>query len=83
MKILIGNRLFLGMTVLLLAAGATYGCSNFLVTPAQGVLNQDVLTTQAGVEGSLIAAYRMLDCSNSTQGPGWGCAPAGAQLGQA
>jgi hypothetical protein len=74
MKILIRNRLFWGTTVLMLAAGATYGCKDFLVTPAQGVLNQDVLTTSAGVEGSLIAAYRMLDCSNSVQGPGWGCA---------
>lgn len=74
MKILIRNRLFWGTTVLMLAAGATYGCKDFLNTPAQGVLNQDVLTTRAGVEGSLIAAYRMLDCSNSVQGPGWGCA---------
>jgi len=73
MKILIRNRLFWG-TVLTLAAGALYGCKDFLNTPAQGVLNQDVLTTKAGVEGSLIAAYRMLDCSNSVQGPGWGCA---------
>ena len=74
MKILIRSRLFLGTTVLTLAAGATYGCRNFLNTPAQGVLNQTVLTTQAGVEGSLIATYRLLDCSSSTNGAGWGCA---------
>jgi hypothetical protein len=74
MKTLIRNRLFWGTTVVMLAAAVTYGCSDFLNTPAQGVLNQTVLTTRAGVEGSLIAAYRMLDCSNSVQGPGWGCA---------
>ena len=51
MKILIRNRLFWGTTVLMLAAGATYGCKDFLVTPAQGTLAETTLSTKAGVEG--------------------------------
>ena len=51
MKILIRNRLFWGTTVLMLAAGATYGCKDFLVTPAQGTLDETTLSTKAGVEG--------------------------------
>ena len=61
-------------TALLLAAVVVYGCSDFLDeagTP-QGTLDQGTLATKAGVEGNLIAAYRMLDC-NSTVGA-WGCA---------
>jgi hypothetical protein len=72
MKILIRNRLFWGTTVLMLAASATYGCKDFLVTPAQGTLDQATLSTAAGVEASLIAAYRSLDCSSSSGS--WGCA---------
>lgn len=67
------NQLIFGSTVLALA-GVLYGCSDFLEeagTP-QGTLDQGTLATKAGVEGSLIAAYRMLDC-NSTVGA-WGCA---------
>ena len=64
-----------GATFLVLVAGAAlYGCKDFLEnagTP-QGTLDQGTLATKAGVEGSLIAAYRMLDC-NSTVGA-WGCA---------
>jgi hypothetical protein len=56
----------------MLAAAAAYGCKDFLITPAQGVLNEETLTTKAGVEASLIAAYRSLDCSNSSGS--WGCA---------
>src|SRR2546421_5622814 len=40
---------------------------------SQGTLNENALATKAGVEGSLIAAYRSLDCNNATNG-NWGCA---------
>src|SRR5207248_6488965 len=45
----------------------------FLDTPAQGTLDVNALSTKVGVEGSLIAAYRSLDCNNATNG-NWGCA---------
>jgi len=51
----------------------TYACKNFLDTPAQGSLDENALATKDGVEGSLIAAYRSLDCNNATNG-NWGCA---------
>ena len=67
------NRLLLGTAFVMLAAGVTYACNGFLDTHAQGTLDEDVLADQAGVEGSLIAAYRSLDCSSSSAGS-WGCA---------
>ena len=61
----------------LLASGtlALYGCRDFLTENAspQGALDETVLANEAGVEGSLIAAYRALDCTNSTNA-NWGCA---------
>jgi len=64
----------LGGTACLLAGLAiTYACSDFLDTPAQGTLDVNALSTKVGVEGSLIAAYRSLDCNNATNG-NWGCA---------
>jgi starch-binding outer membrane protein, SusD/RagB family len=67
--------LFLGTASLILAAATLYGCKDFLSTNAtpQGTLDQGTLSTQAGVEGSLIAAYRTLDCTNATSS-NWGCA---------
>lgn len=67
-------HLLSGATFLLLVAGVLYGCSDFLEdagTP-QGTLDQGTLATRAGVEGTLIATYRMLDCSSSVGS--WGCA---------
>src|SRR5256884_2223471 len=58
---------------LILFGGVTYSCKDFLNALPQGVLNQATLTNAAGVEGSLIAAYRALDCTNSTNAD-WGCA---------
>src|SRR5438876_1695184 len=57
----------------LVGLAITYACSDFLITPAQGTLDVNALSTRAGVEGSLIAAYRSLDCNNATNG-NWGCA---------
>ena len=72
---LISKHPLLAGTVLALLSGATlYGCKNFLDNAAtpQGTLDQGTLTNKAGVEGTLIAAYRQLDCNN-TSGL-WGCA---------
>ena len=73
MNIVSKHRLLFGTSFLL--AGATlYGCKDFLTNAAapQGTLNQQTLSNQGGVEGSLIAAYRMLDCTGSVGA--WGCA---------
>jgi hypothetical protein len=54
---------------------ALYGCKNFLTDAAapQGTLNQQTLENQAGVEGTLIGAYRALDCTSAVSA-NWGCA---------
>src|SRR5437667_9773152 len=67
------HRLLVGTGFLILLGGATYSCKDFLNAVPQGTLNQATLTNAAGVEGSLIAAYRALDCTNSTNSD-WGCA---------
>ena len=64
----------LGTTALVvLLAGAAYSCKDFLIGNPQGSLDEITLTNRAGVEGTLIAAYRMLDCTNATNAD-WGCA---------
>lgn len=62
-------------TTLVVTSVALYGCKNFLTDAGQprGVLNQGSLSTPAGVEGTLIGAYRTLDCTSQLQ-PDWGCA---------
>jgi hypothetical protein len=67
------NLLLLGTAIVTLAIGITTACKDFLNTAPQGVLNEDALATPDGVEGLLIAAYRDLDCNNSSVGA-WGCA---------
>jgi starch-binding outer membrane protein, SusD/RagB family len=64
-----------GAAVLILAIAFLYGCKDFLSSASapQGTLNQTTLANRAGVEGSLIAAYRTLDCTGATNGD-WGCA---------
>ncbi len=47
--------------LLIFLAGATYGCEDFLDSPPQGALDENTLANAAGVEGTLIATYRMLD----------------------
>jgi hypothetical protein len=68
------NRLLVGTAVLALASGGLYGCKDFLETNAhpQGTLGEEILTNKAGVEGTLVGAYRTLDCTNNTGA--WGCA---------
>jgi hypothetical protein len=48
-------------------------CEGFLDQPPQGSLDESTLATQAGVEGTLIAAYRILD-HNTGVGGAWGSA---------
>ena len=64
-----------GAAVLILAIAFLYGCKDFLsaASEPQGTLNQTTLANRAGVEGSLIAAYRTLDCTDATSS-NWGCA---------
>ena len=52
--------------LLVFVAGAAYGCSDFLVANPQGSLDEQTLANRAGVEGNLVATYRMLDHA------GWG-----------
>jgi hypothetical protein len=75
MKIASKHPLLVGTAVLATLALGLYGCKNFLTDASapQGTLDQGTLATPSGVEGTLIAAYRTLDCTNSTNG-NWGCA---------
>lgn len=74
MKIVSKHPLLVGTAVLALATGAIYGCSDFLSASAtpQGTLDEGTLANRAGVEATLIGAYRPLDCTNSSGA--WGCA---------
>jgi hypothetical protein len=47
--------------LLVFVAGAAYGCDEFLVANPQGALDEGTLANPAGVEGNLIATYRLLD----------------------
>jgi hypothetical protein len=75
MKLLSRHPLLFGTTFVILAGAAAYGCSDFLenASAPQGTLDEGTLTNRVGVEGSLIAAYRTLDCTTSTNS-NWGCA---------
>ena len=57
------------------SAAALYGCKNFLTDSSapQGTLNQQTLENKDGVEGTLIGAYRALDCTSAVSA-NWGCA---------
>ena len=55
-------------TAMFLAAGSLFGCKESFLTDAaapQGVLDGSVLANAAGVEGNLIATYRVLDWTTS------------------
>jgi hypothetical protein len=75
MKIVLKNRLIVGTAVLTLATGGLYGCKDFLTENAtpQGALDASTLANKAGVEGTLIGAYRTLDCTPALS-QNWGCA---------
>jgi len=61
-----------GVAGAVVIAGVSYACKGFLDQPAQGTVDQATLMNKVGVEGSLVAAYRALDCSSSSGA--WGCA---------
>lgn len=73
MKIVSNTRLIVGTAVLTLLSAGLYGCKDFLTENAtvQGALDESALATANGVEGTLIGAYRPLDCP---VGGAWGCA---------
>jgi starch-binding outer membrane protein, SusD/RagB family len=74
MKIASKNPLLVGTACLVLASGVIYGCSDFLSASAtpQGTLDEGTLANRAGVEATLIGAYRPLDCAAGRFA--WGCA---------
>ena len=74
MRIASKHPLLMGTALAIVCGSALYGCKDFLEensTP-QGTLDAATLSSKGGVEGTLIAAYRALDC-NTTTGA-WGCA---------
>jgi hypothetical protein len=71
MKSLYRSRLLHGTALSIVVAGATFACSDFLESPPQGALDENTLANLAGVEGTLIAAYRALDWNNGVGG-NWG-----------
>ena len=75
MKIVSKHPLLTGTALLILSSGALYGCKDFLTEASapQGTLNEQTLATRNGVEGTLIGAYRTLDCTSATSS-NWGCA---------
>jgi hypothetical protein len=74
MKTLLRHRLLSWTASVMLVAAVAYACKDYLVVPSQGTLDEVTLATKAGVEGTLIAAYRTLDCTSAITGGAWGCA---------
>ena len=66
-------NLLIGIGLPILVAGALIGCEDFLEGSPQGALDEGTLANQNGVEGSLIAAYRVLDWTTGVGGA-WGSA---------
>jgi len=66
------SRFVIAIAALIALGAITVACTDFLNQPSQGTVEQISLETKAGVEGTLIAAYRSLDCSSSSGA--WGCA---------
>src|SRR5512138_378819 len=75
MKITSRHPLAFGAASLMVATAALWSCKNFLTDAAtpQGTLSQATLETKSGVEGTLIGAYRALDCTSDLSA-NWGCA---------
>jgi hypothetical protein len=73
MKTLLRSKLVIATTVLTTLGAITFACKDFLEQAPQGTVDEATLATKVGVEGSLIATYRSLDCSSSSAGS-WGCA---------
>lgn len=73
MKTFLRSKLVIATAVLTTLGAITFACKGFLDQPPQGTLDEATLSSKFGVEGSLVAAYRSLDCSSSSAGS-WGCA---------
>jgi hypothetical protein len=75
MTIISKRPLLVGTAVMALATAALYGCKDFLNdnSKPQGTLDEGTLANAAGVEGTLIGAYRALDCTSQLS-TNWGCA---------
>lgn len=73
MKTVSRHPLLLGTASLIFAGATLYGCKDFLTEAAapQGTLDEVSLANKAGVEGTLIAAYRAMDHNNGVGGD-WG-----------
>jgi len=74
MKIVSKHPLVFAVSLMATVA-AGWGCKDFLQNASEplGTLDQNTLLNKAGVEGSLLSAYRILDCTSQFQ-PNWGCA---------
>jgi hypothetical protein len=74
MKIVSKHPLVFAVSLIATVA-AGWGCKDFLQNASEplGTLDQNTLLNKAGVEGSLLSAYRILDCTSQFQ-PNWGCA---------
>ena len=75
MKMTSRHPLVFGAVLLAAVTGGLYGCKDFLskASEPQGTLDEATLANRVGVEGALIAAYRVLDCTTATSA-NWGCA---------
>jgi hypothetical protein len=75
MKLTSRHPFLVGTASVVLATATLVGCDKFLTEAAvpQGTLDEGTLRNRAGVEGTLIGAYRTLDCTANTH-PDWGCA---------
>src|SRR3954470_10083739 len=74
MRLMSRHKWLTGTAAAILASATLYGCKDFLNSNAAplGALDESTIKTQSGIEGSLIAAYRQLDCTTSSGA--WGCA---------
>jgi len=72
MKTYLRSNWVIATAALMIVGAITLACKDFLNQPSQGTVEEVSLETKAGVEGTLVAAYRSLDCSSSSGA--WGCA---------
>jgi hypothetical protein len=74
MKIVTKHPLVFAVSLMATVA-AGWGCKDFLEKASEpvGTLDATTLLNKAGVEGSLLSAYRILDCTRDLS-PDWGCA---------
>lgn len=76
MKNIYNFKKIVGITFSLIVVLIIYnGCDdNFLNVPPKGTLDENILTTAQGVEGTLISSYRLLGGYTSGLGAQWGAA---------